>query len=213
MNLTARSTYLLYWVFALAFLGLQLIGHYPAGAALKATPALLFAAFYWQNPRLPLARVLAVGFLCSAAGDVFLHLDRQALFVQGLASFLVAHLCYVLFFVRNRRRVSFARGLLALIPIAVSGILTGILYPRLGALTVPVILYIGAITAMGVSSVFVGPWPPLAYLGALVFTLSDSLIAWGKFVDPLPGALPVILVTYFLGNFGIGWGAQRANAA
>jgi uncharacterized membrane protein YhhN len=50
------------------------------------------------------ARRLSLALLFSAAGDVFLAVDRVGLFVPGLASFLLAHLVYLWRFVAHRPR-------------------------------------------------------------------------------------------------------------
>ena len=42
--------------------------------------------------------------LFSSLGDVFLGLDAEKLFVFGLSSFLLAHLLYMVLFIRNRRK-------------------------------------------------------------------------------------------------------------
>jgi uncharacterized membrane protein YhhN len=56
--------------------------------------------------------------------------------------------------------------------------------------------------ALMVGSAFAsGEW--LAVVGALLFFASDSLIAWNRFVVPLPWAPTAIIVTYHLGQWGL----------
>ena len=47
----------------------------------------------------------------------------------------------------------------------------------------------------------------IATLGALLFVISDSLLAWNQFVAPLPHASTLIMATYHLGQAGIILGA------
>lgn len=146
------------------------------------------------------ATALRVGLalLLSAAGDVFLALDRVGFFVHGLGSFLAAHLVYIWQFAANRPRPFgmplLRRGLAILVLLFVIGML-GVLGPNLGKLAVPVLAYIGAITVMTLAAVSL-PGRPLVVAGALSFMLSDSLIALDKFVAPIPGVGPAIWITY-----------------
>ena len=44
---------------------------------------------------------------------------------------------------------------------------------------------------------------PLALAGAVLFYASDGLIAWNRFVRPLPSAQVPVIVTYHLGQAGL----------
>jgi len=65
----------------------------------------------------------------------------------------------------------------------------------------PVVVYMVVISAMVVSAVAAGPW--LAGAGAVLFFVSDGLIAWNRFVAPLRRAPVAIMVTYHLGQAGL----------
>jgi uncharacterized membrane protein YhhN len=147
--------------------------------------------------------------LC-AAGDAFLHLDRQNYFIPGLVSFLIAHLIYVWHFWQKRTFNSTGIKAMA-VPIFMAGLLAIKLLPHLGALTVPVLIYASAICAMGVAAALAGPRPGLGYLGALIFIISDSTIAWDKFIEPIPMAGLIIMITYYLGNYLIALGMLKLS--
>lgn len=179
-------------------------------AAVKGTMCPLFAtALLLYRGRDPTAWRLALALLLSAAGDVFLALDRQGLFVQGLASFLLAHVVYLWQFLLHRPRpfrlpavrVWLAAGLVLAI-----GIMLAILTPGLGKLAGPVYAYIGAIAAMALAAIAL-PGRGAVVAGALCFVLSDALIALDKFVAPIPHVGPAIWVTYALAQLLIvaGW--------
>ncbi len=119
----------------------------------------------------PAARLLLLALLFSAAGDIFLALDRVRLFVPGLASFLLAHLAYLTLFLGRRGRpfrltlLQYA-GLAALL--VYGGIMLAWLWPALGPLRLPVCLYIAAILTMGLAAIALPspcrppcrpPWP------------------------------------------------------
>src|ERR1035438_6897592 len=125
---------------------------YPASFIVKGLSVgpLAVLAFVAGSPMLGAA--LAV----STLGDVLLDLDPERLFVFGLGSFLVAHLIYISVFVRNRRRtvpLGASRLVLAGLVLLYSGAVSAWLLPSLGALIVPVAIYMCAITAMVISAI------------------------------------------------------------
>ena len=94
---------------------------------------------------------IAAGLLFSTAGDVFLMLPRDR-FVTGLASFLVAHLCYIGAFAIG---VPFAAAPLLWLPFfAAGGVVLALIWPGLKpALRVPVAVYVVVIAAMAVRDI------------------------------------------------------------
>lgn len=155
------------------------------------------------------AKRLRLALLFSAAGDVFLAVDRVGLFVPGLASFLVAHLVYLWQFVARRPRpfhLPPGRKLVALGIVIGIGTMLVLLTPGLGKLLAPVYAYIAAIAAMALAATAL-PGRPLVMLGALSFMVSDSLIALDKFVAPIPMVGPAIWITYVAAQVMIvlGW--------
>jgi uncharacterized membrane protein YhhN len=139
----------------------------------------------------------------SLIGDVFLMLPRDA-FVPGLASFLLAHLAYIVgFHFEGGSGASLAlAGLVVLIPVALLGrtILTSV-RRRSRALVPPVAAYMVVISVMVAKALADGD--AVAAVGALLFFCSDALIAWSRFVKPFPRARLAIMVTYHLGQAGL----------
>ena len=123
-------------------------------------------------------RLVLGGLVLSLAGDAILLSRERRAFLLGLLAFLGAHLAYAAAFALASR----PRGL-ALLPLAaVSGVALRWLWPHLGSLRLPVSIYTTAITAM--------LWPALGSsrlevgCGALLFYLSDLLVARGAFGAP-----------------------------
>lgn len=163
----------------------------------------------WLRDRDNLILGAALGFSC--LGDILLDLPGQH-FVQGLLAFLVAHFVYILLFVRNWPRPLRPRGqqlALAAAVLVYSLLLANWLAPDLGKLAGPVTVYICAITVMAVSTIFAGFSKPYVWLGAILFVLSDSMIAVGRFKTPVPLADYLIWATYYLGQYGIAIGFLR----
>lgn len=145
-----------------------------------------------------------VALVLSLAGDVFLMLPSDR-FVAGLASFLLAHVAYV---VGLARHGGSARALVvAAIPVVV---VTGVLGARFlraarasghGELIGPVVAYMAVIAAMVTTALASGI--VLAAVGAVLFMASDALIAETRFVGQRTWAPLVIIVTYHLGQAGL----------
>ncbi len=154
---------------------------------------------------LPAARAdyqwaIAAGLLFSMAGDVFLMLPRDR-FVAGLASFLVAHLCYVAAFSLD---VPFAGAPLAWLPFFLAGgIVAALVWPGLKpALRAPVLAYVGVIAVMAGQAAGRGlaleDGPALAAaLGAGLFVVSDAVLAIDRFRWKFRAARAVTLATYW----------------
>jgi uncharacterized membrane protein YhhN len=163
----------------------------------------------WLRDRDHLILGAALGFSC--LGDIFLDLPGSY-FVQGLVSFLVAHFIYILLFVRNWPRPLRPSGgqlILAAAVLVYSLLLSNWLSPDLGKMAAPVMVYICAITVMAVSTIFAGFSKPYVWIGAILFVLSDSMIAAGRFKTPVPGSEYLIWATYYLGQYGIAMGFLR----
>jgi uncharacterized membrane protein YhhN len=148
--------------------------------------------------------VFVAALACSLAGDVALMLPRDR-FVAGLAAFLVAHLIYVAGFALeplSARAALVAAGALAVAAVSVGRRILAAVHRRHGpALAGPVALYMAAISAM--VAMAAATVEPLAVLGAALFFLSDSILAWNRFVGPVAWARPIVMATYHLGQMGL----------
>ena len=153
--------------------------------------------------------LILLGLVFSLAGDVFLMLPSDR-FIAGLASFLVAHLCYIgAFYPHYEGGVTWPW----LAAVMVLGAVTLALLGRgLGSLLGPVIAYLAAILTMlwlagelyWQSGTLQFTW---LLAGAAVFALSDASLAWNKFRKPFHWAQALILGSYFLAQWLIVQGA------
>jgi len=143
---------------------------------------------------------IAAGLVLSTAGDVFLMLPRDR-FVAGLASFLLAHLCYLRAF---SIEVPFGAGLLLWLPFfAAGGMVVALVWPGLKpALRGPVVVYVIVIAAMAGQAT--GRWyvsgsmvALAAAVGAGLFVVSDAVLAIDRFRWPFRAARAVTLSTYW----------------
>jgi uncharacterized membrane protein YhhN len=142
---------------------------------------------------------IIAGLIFSMIGDVLLSLPMDV-FVIGVFSFLIAQLIYTYAFRVGR---SFRLRFLPLLPFAVYGILIFvILLPGLNAMTLPVAAYVIVIMVMAWQAWDQWDdkrtqWALLAFIGAVLFVVSDSLLAINKFGEPFLAARALTLTTYF----------------
>jgi uncharacterized membrane protein YhhN len=141
--------------------------------------------------------LLVLGLVFSMAGDVFLVFPDR--FTAGLASFLVAHLLYIAAFTSAAPEPAFV----LLLPFALFGALVlRRLWPHLGRERTAVVVYVSVIVAMGwraaVRALWVGaPSGTLALAGALLFMISDGVLAMNRFARPFRAADAVVMTTYY----------------
>jgi uncharacterized membrane protein YhhN len=146
-------------------------------------------------------------------GDVLLMFSGEMYFIFGLVAFLIGHVFYIFSF----RQFSWTTGIQLLptqkvryafpIILAATGLVV-VLYPKLGALQIPVMVYALIIMLMAITALFrVGftskesfTW---VFVGAIFFMISDSSLAINKFHTPFFGASTLIMLTYVSAQFMI----------
>ena len=154
--------------------------------------------------------------LCALAfswfGDMLLlFVFKNAIyFILGLIAFLTAHIFYIFLFIKEIKKASgkieIRKGLI-LIAIYLSTILL-FLIPHLGGLTIPVIIYAVVISTMLYIAYLLSfhwPKPASIYLltGAISFILSDSILAFDKFYQPVPMSGFLIMATYLYAQLAL----------
>ncbi|MCS7056575.1 MAG: lysoplasmalogenase [Thermoflexales bacterium] len=180
---------------------------------------------FTQPMHVPLYSALVlIGLVLSLVGDWLLidSDERPRLFVAGLSAFLLAHVAYIAAFAYAQivRRTPFDlnRAALAAAVLAIIGmVLYFYLHPSLGNLRQPVLLYMTVISLMvhqAFSGVQLGgsllAQPALAMGGALLFYMSDLMLAINKFVFDGEGEHNTIWVlsTYYCAQLFIALSAS-----
>ena len=158
---------------------------------------LLIAAALVLDPESGAQRAWFVAALVlSLAGDVFLlpQVDR---FVPGLASFLLAHVAYVVGFWQHDEGGTEVLLVPAVLALGVVASVVGRAVRRSEPeLLVPVIAYIAVISAMLASAILLGDGT--AIVGAALFCTSDSILALDRFHTPRRWGPVAVMVTYHL---------------
>lgn len=196
--------------------------HYGAVAPLhwlaKPATTLAITAIAWSLPSADrqYRRWLVAGLLLSTLGDVWLMLPGDR-FVAGLASFLLAHLAYLVAFTRRARLFARPGPFAAYALLALALLLP--LWPALPpVLRLPVLVYIAALTLMAAQAAAVwrlrpDPASARAALGGGVFVLSDALLAWDRFVAPFGAATALVLASYWTAQWLIARSVAGATAS
>jgi uncharacterized membrane protein YhhN len=175
----------------------------------------LFAWLYFTTGLKGPTLWFGMGILFSLAGDIFLMLSLDRMFIFGLIAFLLAHLSYIAGF--GIQIISVSAESFFLIAILVIGAVR-IVRRIVGAmrakgenkLVIPVIVYSAVISIMllaAMSTIFDRSWEMsasfLVSMGAFLFYLSDIILAWNKFVSPIKNGRVFNIATYYLGQIGL----------
>lgn len=180
---------------------------------------ILIAGFSLQGGWQGIGLWFGIGLLFSLSGDIFLLL-RPHFFIAGLISFLLAHIAYIIAFWQGQMKIT----IWIILPMAAVIFLVSMVCPRVirslqrklenRHLIVPVLLYMITIITMLFSAQltwFQPAWVGLsalsASLGAFLFTISDSALAYGRFSHPFRFSNFFVMFTYHTGQLGIILGA------
>ncbi|MDQ0861103.1 lysoplasmalogenase [Bacillus sp. V2I10] len=139
------------------------------------------------------------GLLFSLSGDVFLMLPADR-FLQGLSSFFIAHVLYTAAFISERADGE-SNPLIWSVLIVLALLFFRLLFKGVKekggiAMIAAVSLYITVITLMTGTSFFSGQ--VLIIAAALLFYLSDAVLAWDRFRNSLKYRDYMVMSTYFL---------------
>lgn len=179
---------------------------YPMDVLLKSAGIHLLAAFALHRG----APVLALGLFLGAWGDIFLALQPEQL-AAGIGAFGLGHIVYIGLFAQRLKRdgLSGPTGWIAAALLAVFGAAMLVyLHPHFGELRIAASIYNGIILAMAILAV-IGRAHPIAIFGALLFVISDSVLAMRIFAGQLDWADWVVWVTYYSGQAGIAVGLAK----
>jgi len=170
-------------------------------AAKPAVMVALIGVAVFLHPADPTERSLFVVALAfGLLTDVFLMLPRD-LFLAGLGAALVEHLAYIAGFRTRELHIGWL-----VVAAAVALLSAALIYPPIHRalqrqqprLVVPVIAYLAVFVVMVASAGGTGSLVALA--GALLFLYSDAILAWNRFVKPLPYGRLVNIVPYHVGE-------------
>jgi len=169
-----------------------------------------FLSVKWNSKT---AFVLAA-ILFSFLGDSFLMYEEknEIYFMLGLGSFLLAHVSYAITYPKHRDdnehdQLANVQIIRMAIPVLMGGTgLIVILYPALGELRIPVVVYALVLMFMVLQALFRYKRSSarsfvMVFAGAILFMISDSLLAVNKFLQPVMWGGFFIMSTYITAQF------------
>jgi uncharacterized membrane protein YhhN len=184
-------------------------------------PALMgyYIYSYTGRPR-SIAFMLAL-FFCWV-GDVLLMFQSQ--FIMGLLAFLIGHLLYIATWRHHRNPAdqntlsSLQQVRMALPIILYATGMVVVLYPHLGNLRIAVLLYAAVLGYMVLQALFRyggTNGASFAYVlgGSVLFMVSDSILAFDRFIQPVQYGHFWIMLTYMAAQFMLVKGIVRHEFA
>jgi uncharacterized membrane protein YhhN len=167
--------------------------------------------YYLKKTAVRSAAFLAALLFCWL-GDLLLLSSNM--FVFGLAAFLIGHLLYFISYRQHQwedrsgellvpQKIRFS------LPIVLAGTgLVVVLFPTLGSLQIPVLVYGVVIVLMVMTALFrygrttsESFW--LVFAGAALFMISDGILSVNRFLTPVPYPSFWIMLTYMSAQFMI----------
>lgn len=159
--------------------------------------------------------VVVLGLLFSLMGDIFLMLPSDQ-FLIGLICFLITHICYIIAFLADSR---FGRPLWPYVLLTAIGL---IIFTALSrgietSMKVPVAIYAGALSFMTAQAIARNlqqrsTGSLFAAIGAVLFLISDTILALDRFLTPFEASHAVILATYYPAQYFVALSAVRKSA-
>ncbi|MDQ6469566.1 lysoplasmalogenase [Flavobacterium sp. LHD-80] len=183
-------------------------------------PLLTFGVYFYRN--FPTKNILLLALLFSWIGDVILLFTDlgEIYFILGLVAFLISHVTYcVLFNKQNKGEIKRNLVLFGIGSVFIGLYLIGmlsVLLPSLGDLKIPVIVYASVISIMLLFAyngylIWKKPGNLYVFSGAIVFVLSDSILAVNKFYAPIEKSSFFIMLTYLVAQYLIVIGILKLN--
>jgi uncharacterized membrane protein YhhN len=194
-----------------------------------AKPTTLILLILWFVSHLPIdippiALWFLGGLAFSLAGDIFLMLPGNH-FIKGLIAFLIAHIGYVIAFNLGGPVLNGTSLLIAFVVTVVAVLILRRLIFSLRttgrtALIIPVVIYafLLGLTLWSATSTLLRPeWPRIAgwltTAGGALFFISDTALAWNRFVGPHVGGRTFEMIAYHLAQFSLSAGVLMFMAA
>ena len=187
----------------------------------KSMIMLMLIGYYMSVTERRNSTLIRAMFFCWT-GDIVLLMQAQGeiYFILGLLAFLVGHILYILAYRQlqwedRTNELLTTQKMRYAFPIVLAGTgLLVVLIPRLGPLTIPVIIYALVLMLMAMTAVFrFGRTSLDSFLlitaGAILFMASDSILAINKFHTSFESAAPLIMLTYILAQYLIVEGGLR----
>ena len=152
---------------------------------------------------------ITMALLFSTLGD---HMGSCNNFLGQMGFFAVGHVFYVIYFAGryfrrvepDRKLTGKAKGYLAMVVFCALALLCAAFFKiapeaPAGIIRIGVCIYATLISLMMITAML--QRSSLFALGAILFVFSDFILAWNKFVEPVPYRHYLVLVSYYLAQW------------
>ncbi len=159
-------------------------------------------------------RLTVFALLFSWFGDILLlfQSENELFFMLGLIAFLIAQVFYIFVYRKTRLPVKPDKksrifiNVRIVFLILIGSALYSILFNHIGNVQIPIAVYTVAIISMAIAAVLRKGRTSdrsflLVYMGALLFIMSDSMIAINRFLEPIIYGRLLIMLTYILAQY------------
>lgn len=177
----------------------------------------LLLYFIGSTPNTPLHKFINAALICTFLGDTLLMFEDSSslFFVFGLVSFLLAQIIYIIINLNaldqpSQLKLQWQDAIFVVIGLFIFSLIK----ENLGSLYLPVVVYTVVICLMAMSAR--KRWKKvdqenfwLVFIGAMLFMLSDALIAINKFNGSFPFSRFSIMITYLAAQLMIIEGYKR----
>ena len=166
---------------------------------------LLISMYLVSTSNLNYTYILALCF--SLLGDVILMFSGELYFIIGLLFFLVAHLFFIRIVLKRLNKTSLKTVVFSSLPfVIVYMLLLFFLKEFLSSMLIPVIIYGFVISTFGSVALMVyfnnkTNESILMLIGAIVFVLSDSILAINKFYFSAIYFEVLVMITYIMAQY------------
>ncbi|WP_282044096.1 lysoplasmalogenase [Winogradskyella flava] len=182
------------------------VGHFITKPAIVASLMFLFIKTSGHLSKSIINLTLLALFFSLLGDTLLMFVDYSPhIFTIGLVAFLIAHVMYILVFLKHRNTRASPLGFIVILLLYASGLFF-LLKDGLGDMLIPVIIYMIVILSMATSA-FLRQGNvnllsfKLVFIGAIFFMISDSILALNKFYQPIPISNVSIMITYALAQY------------
>ncbi len=196
---------------------LQLIGlYFDSSLRIITKPFIMIslASFYFVYAK-EFKITFFTALVAALLGDIFLMWEGELFFILGLSSFLIMQIIYSLAFFSQKDKYDLLDKIGAGIMAIIAGAMIFHLVPKVdGVLIGAIPVYSLCIMVMVITALWRSKshWSYIPVLcGALLFFISDSLIALDRFSTPFEDSYFIIMTTYMAAQYFIVMGISDSS--
>lgn len=180
----------------------------------KVTKALIMASLlgFYAFEVIHQSKALILGMIAALLGDAFLLFETQEFFMIGMMAFLVMQICYTYRFSGDRRPDYLVVPYIPIVFVLIALSTVWTMKHNLNSLFIPILVYSLAIALMASFAYWrkssIAGYGSV-YMGAILFMISDFVLALNKFHVDIPKDRYIVMITYMLAQYMIITGLVR----